>query len=133
MSLLVFYHGLTLNNVEDNHKLSNELESTQNALQKYIVQIDQIQERLQGSFTPSYISNMHPMAEIIYVTNKEPHMMVEHEVHVDMQVLKNATFKQEGNQALVLVHRDYEFPLGESCRALEEAHDLTTIVPANYG
>ena len=59
--------------------------------------------------------------------------MVEHEVHVDMQVLEEATLKQEGNQELVLVQRDYEFPLGESHRALEEAHDLTTIGPANDG
>ena len=42
-------------------------------------------------------------------------------------------FKQEGNEALVLVQRDYEFPLGESFRDLEEAHDLTTIGPANDG
>ena len=59
--------------------------------------------------------------------------MVEHEVHVDMQVLEEATFKKEGNQALVLVQRDYELLLGESCRALEEAHDLTKMVPSNYG
>ena len=37
------------------------------------------------------------------------------------------------NQAVVLVQRDYELPLGESCKALEEAHDLTTIEPANDG
>ena len=73
------------------------------------------------------------MAESIYVTKEEPHVMVEHEVHVDMQVLEEATFKQEGNQALVLVQRDYEFPLGESCRALEEAHHITTIGPTDDG
>ena len=59
--------------------------------------------------------------------------MVEDEVHVDMQVLGQAAFQQEGNQALVLVHRDYELPLGESCRSLEEEHDLITMVPANVG
>ena len=59
--------------------------------------------------------------------------MVEHEVHVDMQVLEKDTFKQEGNQALVLVHRDYDLPPCESHRALEEAHDLKTIGPANDG
>ena len=59
--------------------------------------------------------------------------MVEHEVHVDMQVLEGATFQQEGNQALVLVQRDCEFPLGESCKALEQAHGITTIGPTNYG
>ena len=59
--------------------------------------------------------------------------MVEHELHVDIQVLGKATFQQEGNQALVLVQRDYELPLGDSCRALEEAHDLATIGPANNG
>ena len=73
------------------------------------------------------------MVESIFVTKDEPHVMVEHGVHVDMQVLREATFKQEGNQALVLVQRDYELPLGESCRALEEAHDLTTIILANDG
>ena len=60
-------------------------------------------------------------------------MMVEHVVNFDMQVLREATFQQEGNQALVLVQRDYKFPLGESCRALEEAHYLTKIGPSNYG
>ena len=77
-----------MKNLEDNDKLSNELESTQNALQKSMVQIEQLQERLQGSFTPSYISNNHSMAESIYVTKEEPHVMVEHGVHVDMQVLE---------------------------------------------
>ena len=122
-----------MNKVQDNDKLSNELESTQNALQKYMVHIEQHQERLQGSFTPSYISNVHSMAEIIYVTKEEPHVLVEHEVHVDMQVLEEATFKQEGNQALVLVQRGYDFPLGESLRALEEAHDIKKIGQANDG
>ena len=64
---------------------------------------------------------------------EEPHVMVEHDVHVDMQVLGEATFQQEGNQIVLLVQRNYEFPLGESRRALEEAHDLTTIGPANDG
>ena len=73
-----------MKNVEDNDKLSNELESTKKALQKYMVQIEQLQERLQGSFTPSYISKNHSMAESIYVTKEEPHVMVEHGVHVDM-------------------------------------------------
>ena len=59
--------------------------------------------------------------------------MVEHEVHVDMKMLKEATFKQEGNQALVLVQRDYELPLGESCIVLQETHDITTIGPVNDG
>ena len=59
--------------------------------------------------------------------------MVEHEVHVDMQVLEGATFKQEGNQELVVVQRDYELPLGESSISLEEEHDLTTIGPYNDG
>ena len=36
------YNGLTLKNVEDNYELSNELESTQNALQKYMVHIEQL-------------------------------------------------------------------------------------------
>ena len=70
------------------------MESTQNALQKYMVHIEQLQGRLQGSFTPSYISNNHSMAENIYVTKEEPHVMVEYEVHVDMQVLGEATFQQ---------------------------------------
>ena len=43
------------------------------------------------------------MVETIYVTKEELHVMVQHEVHVDMQVLEEDTFKQEGNQALVLV------------------------------
>ena len=73
-----------MKNVEYNDKLSNELAPTQNALQKYMAHIEQIKERLQGSFTPSYISKNHSMAEIIYVTKEEPHVMVEHEVHVDM-------------------------------------------------
>ena len=60
-------------------------------------------------------------------------MMVEHEVHVDMQVLYEDTFKQEGNQALVLVQRDYELPLGESHKYLKEEHDITTIGPENDG
>ena len=59
--------------------------------------------------------------------------MVEHEVHVDMQMLKEATFKQEGNQAPVLIEREDELPLGESCKALEEVHDLTIIGPSNGG
>ena len=71
------------------------------------------------------------MDEIIYVTKEESHVMVEHEVHVDMQVLDEATFKQEGNQAFVLVQRDYELPLGESHKDLEEEHDITTIGPKN--
>ena len=50
-----------------------------------------------------------------------------------MQVLEEATFKQEGNQTRVLVQNNYEFPLGESCRSLEEAHDLTKIGLANDG
>ena len=37
IELVRLYHGLTLNNVEDNDKLSNELESTENALQKSLV------------------------------------------------------------------------------------------------
>ena len=78
--------------------------------------IEQIQERLQGLFTPSYISNNHSMDEIIYSTKEEPHVMVEHELHVDMQALKETTLKQEGNQGLVLVQRDYELPLGESAK-----------------
>ena len=59
--------------------------------------------------------------------------MVECEVHVDMHVLGEATLQQEGNQALVLVYRDYDFPLGQSCRDLEEAHGLTTIGTNNDG
>ena len=46
IELVGFYHVLTLENVEYNDNLSNELESTQNALQKYMVQIQQLQERL---------------------------------------------------------------------------------------
>ena len=84
IELVGLYHGITLKDVEDNDKPLNELESTQNALQKSMVQIEQLQERLQGSFTPSYISNNHSMAEINYVTKEEPHVMVEHEVHVYM-------------------------------------------------
>ena len=42
IDIVGLYHGLTLKNVEDNDKLSNELESTQNALQKYMVQIEQL-------------------------------------------------------------------------------------------
>ena len=81
-----------MKNVEDNDNLSNELESTQNALQKYMVQIEKLQERLQGSFRPCYISNSHSVDEIIYV-KEEPHVMVEHEVHVFMKVLGEGTFK----------------------------------------
>ena len=92
-----------------------------------MVRIEQLQERLQGSFTPCGISNNHSMAETIYVTKEEPDVMVEHEVHVDMQVLEEDTFKQEGNQALVLIQRDYDLPLSESCRDLEEGHDITKI------
>ena len=66
-----------------------------------------------SNFSHSYISKSHSMVEIICVTKEEPHAMVEHEVHVDMQMLKEATFKQEGNQALFFVQRDYELPLGE--------------------
>ena len=88
IEIVGLYHGLTLKNVEDNYNLSNDLESTQNALQKSMVQIEQLQNRSQGSLTPSYIWNIHPMDEIIYVTKEEPHVMVEDEVHVDMQVLK---------------------------------------------
>ena len=65
IDIVGLYHGLTLKNVEDNDNISNELEATQNALQKSMVQIEQLQERLQGSFTPSYISNNHSMAEKI--------------------------------------------------------------------
>ena len=68
IKIIGLYHGLTFKNVEYNDKLSNELESTQNAFQKSMVQIEQLQERLQGSFTPSYISNNHSMDESIYVT-----------------------------------------------------------------
>ena len=64
-----------------------------------MVQIEQLQERLQGFFTPSYISNSLSMAKIIYVTKEECHVMVEHEVHVDIHVLEEAILKQEGNQA----------------------------------
>ena len=59
--------------------------------------------------------------------------MMEHGVHVDIQVFKEATFKQKRNQALVLVQRDYELPLGESRRALEEAHHIKIVRPTNDG
>ena len=39
IELVGLYHGLNLKNVEDHDKLSNELDSTQNALQKYMVRI----------------------------------------------------------------------------------------------
>ena len=45
IELVHLYHGLTLNNVEDNDKLSNELEFTENALQNYMRQIEQLQNR----------------------------------------------------------------------------------------
>ena len=62
-----------------------------------MVLIEQLQDRLQGSFTPSYIPNNHSMAESLNFSKEEPHMMVENEVHVDMQVIEEDTFKQEGN------------------------------------
>ena len=44
---------------------------------------------------------LHPptyqMVGIIYVTKEETPIMVEYEVHVDMQVLEEETFKQEGD------------------------------------
>jgi len=43
------------------------------------------------------------MDELIYATKEEPHVIVEHEVHVDMQVLEDATLKQEEGQAFVFV------------------------------
>ena len=59
-----------------------------------MVQIDQLQERLQGSFTPTYMSNNYSMVERNYVTNEEAHVMVEDEVHVGMHVIEEATFKE---------------------------------------
>ena len=70
IEIVGLYHGLTLKNLEDNYNISNELGSTQNALQKYMVHIEHLQGRLQGSFTPSYISNNNSMAENIYVTKE---------------------------------------------------------------
>ena len=46
-----------------------------------------------SNFSHSYVSKIHSMVEIIYVTKEEPHVMVEHEVHVDMQVLGDTTFQ----------------------------------------
>ena len=59
--------------------------------------------------------------------------MVEHEVHVDMQTIEEDTFKKEVNQERVLIQMDYQFHLGETYRALEEAHDLTVTRPTNDG
>ena len=42
IELVGLYHGLTFKNVENNYNLSNELDSTQNALQKYMVHIEQL-------------------------------------------------------------------------------------------
>ena len=37
IEIVGLYHGITFKNVEDNYNLSNNLESTQNALQKSMV------------------------------------------------------------------------------------------------
>ena len=65
------------------------------------------------------------MADFINGTKEEPHMMVVHELHVDLQMF-------EGDQALVLFQSDYELPLEASHANMEEADDHT-LVELYYG
>ena len=52
-------------------------------------------------------------------------------MHSDIHVFKDFEVKQDEYQAPACFQRDYEFPLGNCCTVLEEAHDLTFIKPTN--
>ena len=81
----------------------NSLKSTQCALQESKMEIEQLHEKLQRSYLPSYtpFSYVHK-ADFILEQMEESHDMVDHEMHLVLQVLEDGADKFDENQALGL-------------------------------
>ena len=109
-------HGSSLNDGEEIFKLTQDLlttqdslKSTQCALQESKMEIEKIHEKLKRYYLPSYTPFIHiHKHDFILEQREESHEMVDHEMHLDLQVLVKSYEEENISQALIEVERKDE-------------------------
>ena len=95
----------------------DSLKSTQCALQESKMEIEQLHDKLQRSYLPSYTPFNHLYKDDCILD----HMEESHEMHLVLHVLEDGAYKLDGNQALDI----FQLFLGECLFSMEDSDDIT--------
>ena len=113
LDIVDLFYGSSLKDEEEICKVTQELfttqyslKSTQCALQQSKMDIEKLHEKFQRSYLPSYTPFNHPHNnDCILDHMEEYHEMVDHDMHLVLQVLVDGAYKLDGKQALDIFHR----------------------------